>query len=81
LRLYPNNEATNTRLDRPVRSTETFGLCHDDVWVVQKTTGGFLNSDRPVAGSLKTPARTVESRRADLERAHWKKVWRSMFED
>jgi hypothetical protein len=31
--------------------------------------------------SLKAAVRPIDCRRDDLERMHWKKVWRSMFED
>jgi hypothetical protein len=30
---------------------------------------------------LKATVRTIDSRRDDLERMHWKKIWRSMVED
>jgi hypothetical protein len=30
---------------------------------------------------LKATIRTIDSRRDDLERTHWKKIWRSMVED
>ena len=71
----------NTLLDQPPRPTETFGPGHDDVWVVKRTTGGFPSPDRHNPGRLKTTSGTIVFRRDDLERAHWKKVWRSMFED
>jgi len=71
----------NTLLEAPAHEAETAGLRHDDAGVVRKAKGSPTNQGRSELRWLKAIVRTIDSRRDDLERMHWKKVWRSMVED
>ena len=71
----------NTLLEAPAHETETVDLRRDDVGVVRKAKGSPPNQGRFKLRWLKAVVRTIDSRRDDLERTHWKKVWRSMFAD
>jgi hypothetical protein len=68
------NIVLKTRSDK----AETGDLCHDD-----RVTGNacriFPNQGSPAPLWLKARSRTIGFRHDDLERTHWKKVWRSMF--
>jgi hypothetical protein len=41
----------------------------------------ILNRGNPVPLWLKARVQAMDFQRDDLERTHWKKVWRSMFAD
>jgi hypothetical protein len=56
-------------------------LRQDNAWLVRKISGGAANRAASALVWLKAPVRTIESRRDDLERAHWKKVCRSLAEE
>ncbi len=71
----------NTLLEAPAHEAETVDLRHDDVGVARKACRISLNQGRSELRWLKATVRTIDSRRDDLERMHWKKVWRSMVED
>jgi hypothetical protein len=70
----------NTRLEALAREAGTVGLRHDAVGIVRKACRISLNQGRSGLHWLKVTIRTVDSRRDDLERMHWKKVWRSLFD-
>lgn len=61
--------------------SETVDLCNDDFAVVQKANGSPANKSRSWTRWLKATVQTIDSRRDELERTHWKKVWRSMVEE
>lgn len=71
----------NTLLEAPAHEAETAGLRPDDAGVVRKANGSPPNQGRSELRWLKATIRTIDSRRDDLERTHWKKIWRSMVED
>jgi len=71
----------NTLLEAPARETERVDLRHDGVGVAWNAFRIFLNQGSPAPLWLKARARTIGFRRDDLERTHWKKVWRSMVVD
>jgi len=41
----------------------------------------YLNGGNPVPLWLKARIQAMDFQHDDLERTHWKKVWRSMFAD
>jgi hypothetical protein len=71
----------NTVLESPAPEAEAIALHHDDVGDVGKAIGIPANQSRLGTRWLKTTVRTIDFRCDDLERTHWKKVWRSMQED
>jgi hypothetical protein len=71
----------NTLLEAPAHEAETVDLRPDDVGVVRKANGSPPNQGRSEWRWLKATVRTIDSRRDDLERTHWKKIWRSTVED
>ena len=71
----------NIRLGVPAYKTEMVDLRHDHVGVVRKANGSPANHGRSGLSWLEATARTIDFRRDDLERTHWKKVWRSMVVD
>jgi hypothetical protein len=52
----------------------------DDAGVARKTCRITLNQGSPVLRWLEATAQTIDFRLDDLERTHWKKVWRSMLD-
>ena len=71
----------NTLLEAPAHEAETVDFRHDDVGVVRKANKSPLNQGRSGLRWLKATVRTINSRRDDLERTHWKKIGRSMVGD
>jgi len=71
----------NALLEAPARETERVDLRHHDVGVAWNAFRVFLNLGSPAPLWLKARARTIGSRRDDLERNHWKKVSRSIVVD
>lgn len=71
----------NTLFKSHFHKAEIAGLHRENVWFVRNTNGSTPDQSLSRLRWLKATFRTIESRRDDLERAHWKKVWRSMFED
>ena len=71
----------NTLLEAPAYEAETVDLRHEDVGVVRNANGSPPNQGNPVPLWLKARARTIDFRRDDLERTHWKKVSRSIVGD
>jgi len=66
-----------------LEAAETVDLCHDDAGVARKTCRITLNQGRPVLRWLEATTQTIDLidfRLDDLERTHWKKVWRSMLD-
>lgn len=59
---------------------ETVDIRHTHVGAVWKANGSPPGQSRSERW-LKAAVRTIDSRRDDFERTHWKKVWRSMAED
>jgi hypothetical protein len=70
----------NTLLEAPAHEPETVGLCHDDDGVAGQANPISLNPDSPAPLWLKARAQTIGFGRGDLERTHWRKVWRAMVE-
>lgn len=71
----------NTLLEVPAQEAETVDLRRDDGGGFRKTNGRPPDQGRSELRWLKAIVRTIDLRREDLERTHWKKVWRSMVED
>ena len=71
----------NPLLETPSDQAETVGLRHDDGGGARKTGRITLNRGSPVLRWLEAAAQTIDFRLDDLERTHWKKVWRSMLDD
>jgi hypothetical protein len=71
----------NTLLEARSRKAETVGLCPDDPGAFQKANGGPPTQGDSERRWLRATVRTADSRRDDLQRTHWKKVWRSIDED
>ena len=71
----------NTLLEAPAQEAETVDLRHFFVGGVWKANGCPPNQDGPVPLWLKARARTIDFRRDDLVRTHWKKVCRPMQDD
>jgi hypothetical protein len=71
----------NTLLEAPAHEAETVDLRPGDVGVVRKANGSPPNQGRSELRWLKATVRTIDSRRDNLERTHWKKIWRSTVED
>ena len=71
----------NTLLEAPAHEAETVDPRDDDAGVVRKANGSPPNQGRSELRWLKAIVRTIDSRRDNLERMHWKKVWRSMVKD
>ncbi len=71
----------NALLKAPAHEAKTVDLRHDGVGVAWNAFRIFLNRGRPAPLWLKARARTLGFRRDDLERTHWKQVWRSMVVD
>jgi hypothetical protein len=70
----------NALLEAPAHKPETVDLCHDDAGVAGKANRISLNPDSPAPLWLKARAQTIGFRHGELERTHWRKVWRAMFE-
>jgi hypothetical protein len=70
----------NALLEAPSNQAETVGLRHDDDGVARKTCRISLNQGSPVLRWLEATAQTIDFELDDLERTHWKKVWRSMLD-
>jgi hypothetical protein len=71
----------NPHLESPAHQAETVDLRHDDIGVANKEYRNFLNQGSPVPLWLEARARTIDFRRDDLVRTHWKKIGRSMFDN
>jgi hypothetical protein len=71
----------NALPDTLAPEAETVDLCRDDFAVARKAKGSSPDQGWPKLRWSKATVRTIDSRRDDLERTHWKKVWRSMVED
>lgn len=71
----------DTPFEAPARETETVDFRRDDVGVAWNVFRIFLNQGSPAPLWLKARARAIGFRRDDLERTHWRKVWRSMVVD
>jgi hypothetical protein len=70
----------NLLLEAPSSQAETAGLRHDDAGVARKACRISLDQGRSVVRWLEATARTIDFGRDDIERTHWKKVWRSMLD-
>jgi hypothetical protein len=71
----------NALLKALAHEAETVGLRRHDLGILWKTNGTHPNQGRSGLRWLKATIRTIDSRRDALQRAHWKKIWRSMAED
>ncbi len=71
----------NNLLEASARETERVDLRHDGVGVAWNAFRIFLSRGSPAPLWLKARTRTIDFRRDDLERTHWKKVSRSMVQD
>ena len=65
----------------PAHKAETVDLRHDDVGVDREANRISLERYRSTPRWLWATARTIDARRDDLARAHWKKIWRSVHDD
>jgi hypothetical protein len=68
----------NIVLKTSSNKAEMGDLRHDD-GVAGHAYRIFLTQGSPAPLWLKARARTIGFRHDDLERTHWKKVWRAMF--
>lgn len=71
----------NTLLESRFHQADTMDFRCDDVWFVRKAKRRSPDQRRSGLRSLKASVRSIESRRDDLARTHWKKVWHSMIEE
>lgn len=71
----------NLLLETPALETATIDLGRDRVRGARRTTGSPPHPGRSGLRGLRATVRTKDARRDDLERTHWRKVWRSMQED
>jgi hypothetical protein len=71
----------NPLLEAPALKAESVALCLDDDEVASKEYQNSLNQGGPVPLWLVARARTMDFRRGDLVRTHWKKIGRSMVEN
>jgi hypothetical protein len=70
----------NTLLEAQGQEAESVDLRHD-VGAASREYRNFLNQGSPVPLWLVARARTMDFRRGDLVRTHWKKIGRSMVEN
>jgi hypothetical protein len=70
----------NALLEAPAHEPEAVDLRRDDAGVAGKANRISLNPGSPAPLWLKARAQTIGFRHGDLERTHWRKVWRAMFE-
>jgi hypothetical protein len=71
----------NTLLKATAQEIETDYRRHDNTKGDRNAKASLRNQGIVVPLWLKARARTIGLGREDLERSHWKKVWRSMDED
>jgi len=71
----------NNFSETPAREVETVDLSRDGGGVIRKINEIYANQGCSAPLWLKTRSRLIGFRRHELERTHWKKVWRSMFEN
>jgi hypothetical protein len=71
----------NALIEAPLQKAQIGNAHHDSIEVVQRTLRFFLNHGCPTPLWHKAITQTIGFRRDELERTHWKKVWRSMFVD
>lgn len=69
----------NLRLDAPAPEAVTNAFRRSG-GSVRQANGNSPNRGEPLPLWLKARARTLGIRRGDLERMHWRKVWRFMVE-
>ena len=73
--------AMKTLIEAALHGAETGGFLHDDAGVAGNALRFSLNQSSPVPLWIMARTQTIGFQRGDLERTHWKKVWRSMFVD
>jgi hypothetical protein len=71
----------NPVLEFLTHETGMAGLRRDRVGAVWNANGSSPHQAGPVPLWLQARARAAGFRQQELERTHWKKVWRLMFED
>jgi hypothetical protein len=76
-----DSSQTGIRINWWADKAETVDIRDDDVAVPWKANGISLHQGSPVPLWLEARARTIDFRRDDLERTHWKKICRSMPDD
>ena len=69
----------NALLEAPAHKAEAVSLRHYED--VRKANGSSPNQSSPIPLWLEARAQTIDFRRDDLERTHWKKVCCSMQAD
>jgi hypothetical protein len=68
-------------LEALLHRAEAVDLHPDSIAVVAKTDGSPLKQSRSEGRWFRPAAQTFDWRHGNLERAHWKKVWRSLQDD
>jgi len=71
----------NTLLEFLTHEAGMAGLRRDCAGAARNANGSSPHRTGPVPLWLKARARAAGFRQQELERTHWKKVWRLMFED
>jgi hypothetical protein len=79
--LHKTTTIMNDLLEICSDRSKAVDLCNDDFAVVRKANGSPAHKGRSWTRWLKATVQPIDSRRDELERTHWKKVWRSMVEE
>jgi hypothetical protein len=71
----------NTLVEAPLHQAETGGACRRDIRGAGRAFHFSPSQGGPAPLWQRAKIQAIGFRHDDLERTHWKKVWRSIFAD